>query len=72
MTSNEMNRRSLASHKSSTAAIAAAEKYGNVAFVRPASETHGERYLTCTRSYVSECLNDGQAITVLADHEIDE
>lgn len=57
--------KALKSHKTCGAAIDFARKVGNVAFVR-----HGVP-LTCTRTYVSDCLNAGQRIAVLADFEED-
>ncbi len=65
MTSKEMNRRALAGYKSKEEAVAAAERLGNVAFVRKG------KLLTCTRTYVCECINAGQQIEVLADHDSD-
>ncbi len=38
----------------------------NLAFVRDG------KIFTCTRGYVCDCLNAGQQIEVLADHEQDD
>jgi hypothetical protein len=65
MTSKEINRRSLTGYKSREEAVAAAERLGNVAFVR------GGKFLTCTGTYVCTCINAGQTVEVLADYEGD-
>lgn len=65
MTSNELRRRSLMGHESERAARNWAKKLGNVAFVRDG------RFLTCTRSYVCDCINAEQILDVLCDHDAD-
>ncbi len=58
-------RRVLGEYTTEAAAIAAAKRRGNVAFVRDG------KFLTCTRRYVTACINAGQNIEVKADHEKD-
>lgn len=65
ITINEINRRSLSGWKTEERAIEAAQRLGNVAFVR------NGKFMACTRSYVSACINAGQDIKVLADCERD-
>lgn len=58
----ETKRRALVAYASAEEAVTASVRLRNVAFVR------GGKFITCTRSYVCDCINDGQAIEVLADH----
>ncbi len=67
--SQRVRRMALAAHALEAAAIAAASRNGNVAFVAQGGTPLAQRYLTCCREHVSARINSGQTVIVLADFE---
>ncbi len=70
--SARMRRMALAGHANTEAAVAAAKRNGNVAFVAMSGTPLAQRYLTCSRQHVSARITSGQAVRVLADFEGDK
>ena len=58
--------KALASHPTREAAIDASKRNQNCAFLR------NDQWLTCSRVYVSDCLNASQKLDVASDHDNDD